>query len=335
MESYESPSGIKVSLSDLKTWKQFYPNTEMIVTKKKGRVIFPHLVYKIKGLEPTAHYEVFIHLERADGIKYKFENGKWEEVGKGDPILPTIQYRQHPDGARPGSHWTNEAVSFSHLKITNDPENTDPKLILVQSMHKFRPVLTIKRNGNGIVEEFRLPITEFYAVTAYQNHSIIKLKVANNKFASGFRSGKRKNSFDSDDTSPSDKRRSTSSSSDSSTSSPLGLSPPSPWDTSLSSMSPLNPVDPIMFHQNQIMNSTQPIQMQHQFPYFPGAPLNQYHPGHWNPMYWAQWNSASQAEAFTQLKIKTDPENTDPNESQQFTDLKDFNPNQFNPTTGF
>lgn len=298
MESAQSPSGVEVSLSDLKTWKQFYPKTEMIVTKKRGRVIFPHLNYNIKGLDRNAHYEIFIHLERADGIKYKFDHGHWQELGKGDPILKA-QYKQHPDGARPGEYWMKDTVSFSHLKITNDPENTDDKLILVQSMHKFRPVITIRRTGTMGGEEFRLAITEFYVVTAYQCDAIIKLKVANNKFASGFRSnGKRKNSVESDDTSPNHKRRSTSS--NSSTSSPLGLiSPPSPWDTPLNAMSPLNPVDPILFNQNPI--PTPPMPMQNQFLDFPAAPWNQYHPSH--AWYWgqmglnmAQWNNVNQTE---------------------------------------
>ncbi|PIC42842.1 hypothetical protein B9Z55_009786 [Caenorhabditis nigoni] len=256
MESITSASGINLSLADSKTWKKFYPNTEMIVTKRKGRVIFPHLNYNLTGLEPNAHYEVFIHLERADEKKYKFDHGKWQDFGKGDKMLP-IDYKQHPDGARPGSHWMKETLSFQHLKITNNPENTDKKLIVVQSMHKFRPVITIKKTNEQMGEQFRLNITEFYVVTAYQSVQIIELKVSHNKFASGFRNnGKKRNSFDSDDKSPEAKRRSTSSSS-SSCSPPTGT-PPSPWDQ------PMNPVAPVMFNQFQYHQNGYPMMQQQQ-----------------------------------------------------------------------
>ncbi|KAF1762043.1 hypothetical protein GCK72_010305 [Caenorhabditis remanei] len=279
MDSLESPSGIRISLSDKKTWNEFYPKTEMIVTKKKGRVIFPHLNYNLKGMEPGTLYTVHIHLERVDHIKYKFDAGEWQEFGKGEPVHP-IKYKEHPDGARPGSHWMKETVSFSHLKITNDAENKDNKLILVQSMHKYRPVVTITKHGGYPGEEFRLALTEFIVVTAYQSDEMIKLKVAHNKFASGFRSnGKRRNSIDSENTSPGDvKRRSTSS--ESSSSSPLLVSPPN-FD---SVMNPMNPLTPIEFNQNPY--PTQPIYpMQNQVFDFNSAYWNSYYQqqqAYWN-----------------------------------------------------
>ncbi|CAP37817.1 Protein CBG20877 [Caenorhabditis briggsae] len=265
MDSIESSSGIKLSLADPTTWKKFYPNTEMIVTRRKGRVIFPHLNYNLTGLEPNAHYEVFIHLERTDNLKYKFEAGKWKESGIGGKIVP-IDYKQHPDGARQGSHWMNETISFKNLKITNDIKNTDKQLILVQSMHKFLPVITIKKVDDQMGEEFRLTITEFYAVTAYQCEAMSQLKVSHNKYASGHKgNGRKRNSFDLDEMSPDAKRRSLSSSS----SSPSSATPPSPWNQ------PANQVAPF----DQFQNNAYPIQRQHQqvFDFAGNNPFSQYY----------------------------------------------------------
>uniref|UniRef100_A0A8R1HXH2 T-box domain-containing protein n=1 Tax=Caenorhabditis japonica TaxID=281687 RepID=A0A8R1HXH2_CAEJA len=179
-------SAIQLALHEPKTWQEFHPNTEMIVTRKRGRVIFPHLDYLISGLEPTSLYSVFVHLERVDNVKYKFDQGEWQYATKGDPIRE-VQYYEHPHGARSGEHWMSDPVSFASLKITNDPMCENPKLIIVQSMHKYQPVVTIKKIGNFRGEEFRLKVTEFMVVTAYQSNHVNDLKKKHNKFASGFR----------------------------------------------------------------------------------------------------------------------------------------------------
>ncbi|CAB03909.1 T-box protein 38 [Caenorhabditis elegans] len=216
MYSCTSPSGIKVSLSTPEIWEEFYPKTEMIVTRNRGRVIFPHLDYIIKGLDPGSLYSIYIHLERVDGIKYKFDAGEWKEFAKGDPILP-IQYKEHPRGKRTGAEWMSEPVSFAHIKITNNPEIKDQKVILVQSMHKHIPVVTVKQvrhyktgyQEDFSGEQFRLEATEFMVVTAYQNEILKNLKVHHNKFASGFRSnGKRRLSSDSENSENSPPKRS-------------------------------------------------------------------------------------------------------------------------------
>uniref|UniRef100_A0A1I7TF21 T-box domain-containing protein n=1 Tax=Caenorhabditis tropicalis TaxID=1561998 RepID=A0A1I7TF21_9PELO len=210
-------------------------------------------------------------------FRLKFDQGKWHELGKGEPFLP-IQYKEHPDGARPGSHWMKDIVSFSHLKITNDPENKDNKLICVQSMHKYIPVVTIKRVGDFEGEDFRLKLTEFVVVTAYQSEDMIKLKVSHNKFASGFRSsGKRSNSTEPENSPP--KRRSTSSASNSST--PPTVSPPA-WDQ------PLNVLTPVVFNQNTYQN---PDMFPAQNPPFYWNPLYQGHAFDYNQMYMNPWNN--------------------------------------------
>ncbi|CAL2036601.1 unnamed protein product [Caenorhabditis brenneri] len=238
MESTMTNCGITVSLFDAKLWKEFYPQTEMIVTKKAGRCLFPHLIYKIEGLEPEQLYQVSISLQRVDNIKYKYDKLEWVEAAKGDRPLP-VTYKEHPDGARPGSHWMKN-VSFAHLKMTNDAVHEDTKLVPVQSMHKYRPVLLIKKVGDFQGVEFTFQLTEFYVVTAYQSQLMIDLKITHNKFASGFRSGKRKTS----DESSKSKRNSTSSGSSSSTPS---VSPPAPSPPNGSWGSPLTPA---LFNQN-------------------------------------------------------------------------------------
>lgn len=61
----------------------------------------------------------------------------------------------------------SQTLSFETLKITNDPKNENSNLVLVQSMHKYRPVLTITRHGEEKGEEFRVDLTEFIVVTKY------------------------------------------------------------------------------------------------------------------------------------------------------------------------
>lgn len=64
-----SVNSIKVSLANEEQWREFHPETEMIVTKTKGRVLFPHLDFRITGLDAEAFYTIHLHLERTDQIK--------------------------------------------------------------------------------------------------------------------------------------------------------------------------------------------------------------------------------------------------------------------------
>ncbi|CAI5446428.1 unnamed protein product [Caenorhabditis angaria] len=191
---------IRVRVADEELWKKFYPATEMIVTKK-GRSLFPKLDYKVEGLSPECYYAFQLRMERVDNIKYKFDLGEWHEATKGEPR--TIdQAIRHSDGFRRGDEWMKSNIQFSRLKITNNIAANIPNHIILQSMHKYVPVLTIIKMGgmpdmygmgmNGqeamIEEEFRFDFTEFIAVTAYQNQDITRLKVQHNKYARGFRS---------------------------------------------------------------------------------------------------------------------------------------------------
>ncbi|CAL2051990.1 unnamed protein product [Caenorhabditis brenneri] len=191
--SDSSFSGIHVSLSNVELWQKFYPVNEMVVLKS-GRKLFPELEVKIEGLVPDALYTVLLYLDRVNNIKYRFIKDKLSGTGVWEEDLPVkqtfpIEKKQHMDGGMVGAHWMKSPVSFSHIRITNNSnfENTlkiNP--IFVQSMHKYQPVVILKRMDNGFEEEFRLTMTEFMAVTSYQNPQIVELKKQNNKFCSGF-----------------------------------------------------------------------------------------------------------------------------------------------------
>lgn len=66
-------------------------------------------------------------------------------------------------------------------------------------MHRYQPRITIETVDSKpqIVGVFEPVETQFIAVTAYANEKIRKLKIDNNPFAKGFRTGARKRSLDS------------------------------------------------------------------------------------------------------------------------------------------
>ncbi|EFO90119.1 hypothetical protein CRE_24747 [Caenorhabditis remanei] len=179
-------SGISVSLSNQEQWEKFYPHTEMVVTRKSGRLLFPHLKYILKGLDEETEYSVFLHFERIDNWKYKFLSRGWDKWTEGNEKLP-IDMKQHKDEWKCGRDWMKDPVSFDYIKITNNPEAKKENSVLLQSMHRYLPVISIQKKGDTEKGEFRLGITEFMAVTTYQNNAIASLKVELNQHASGFR----------------------------------------------------------------------------------------------------------------------------------------------------
>ncbi|KAF8358112.1 tbx-8, partial [Pristionchus pacificus] len=225
----------RVRLSNETLWKQFNSlTTEMVVTKN-GRKMFPKIEYVVEGLDPNQHYALFLHIERIDDNRYKYVSGEWMSCGKAD-VVDTVKRVGHQDGVLMGSAWMRSPVCFDRVKITNNPSDTSPSNICLTSMCKYRPVLSIFKMDSPIHssfdkegKQFILPVTEFVAVTAYQNNSITQLKIANNPFAKGFREGgavdrKRLSSSPSNEPSP---KRSPSSlpSTPSSTSSSIIISP--------------------------------------------------------------------------------------------------------------
>ena len=86
---------------------------------------------------------------------------------EGDKKLP-IDMKQHKDEWKCGRDWMKDPVSFDYIKITNNTEAKKENEILLQSMHRYLPVISIQKKGGTEKEEFRLGITEFMAVTTYQ-----------------------------------------------------------------------------------------------------------------------------------------------------------------------
>ncbi|TPP59148.1 TBX1 [Fasciola gigantica] len=130
-------------------------------------------------------------------------------TGKGDPyISPRIHL--HQDGIACGTHWMRQAILFDKLKLTNNPKDSNGHVVL-NSMHKYQPRIHIvhvpvtessSENQNlqldqicatntsnlvSLKKTFIFEETQFYAVTAYQNHRITQLKISSNPFAKGFR----------------------------------------------------------------------------------------------------------------------------------------------------
>ncbi|PIC20654.1 hypothetical protein B9Z55_025773 [Caenorhabditis nigoni] len=180
-------SGIKVTLKNADLWTKFNSPMEMIVTRQNGRKMFPALEYSVSGLDPTAMYEVYLHMERIDNHKYRYKNNGWDDYAKGDPITP-IQKIKHKSGGQTGMFWMNGPISFEQVRLTNNPDlQKDDNIVVLQSLHKWRPVVTIRELKNSDDEEFRMENVWFIAVTTYYNPEIKSLKVENNKMASGFR----------------------------------------------------------------------------------------------------------------------------------------------------
>nr|QFQ66870.1 T-box 1/10 protein [Schmidtea mediterranea] len=186
--------GITVELANKSLWESFDRlNTEMIVTKS-GRRMFPTLQLKVDGMVMSSKYVIFVDFVPSDNYRYRysFHSSSWNQAGKADPVHPQKSYMQ-PDGVCLGQHWKKTIINFDKLKLTNNTVNKNGHIIL-NSMHKYLPrihiVLLPNNNENDhhcYYRTFQFDFTSFYAVTAYQNHRITRLKIASNPFAKGFR----------------------------------------------------------------------------------------------------------------------------------------------------
>ncbi|KAK0418109.1 hypothetical protein QR680_013372 [Steinernema hermaphroditum] len=187
--------GVEVVLSNLEHWQKFSQNvTEMIVTRA-GRNLFPKLEYTVTGLEPEALYTFYIQIVRVDDFRYKFNEGKWSPVGRGEaPVPGSDRFVPHQDGSwAPGFLWMKSPVSFDRLKLTNDPQSKSAAFVPLSSMHKYQPILHIYKHASSgedaskMHRSFAFEEAHFVAVTAYQNQKIIDLKKEHNKYAKGCR----------------------------------------------------------------------------------------------------------------------------------------------------
>uniref|UniRef100_A0A1I7XCL8 T-box domain-containing protein n=1 Tax=Heterorhabditis bacteriophora TaxID=37862 RepID=A0A1I7XCL8_HETBA len=185
------------------------------------RRMFPTLSVSLSGLDANAFYSLMVDLECVDNKRYRysFHQSKWTATGPGEAELPCRTF-VHPESPSSGAHWMKTVISFDKIKLTNNQldqnghvGNIDifthlqniftaieaitkrykSKLIIVNSMHRYRPRIHLVRHidgGGGQAAERRtisFEETAFIAVTAYQNHRITSLKIESNPFAKGFR----------------------------------------------------------------------------------------------------------------------------------------------------
>ncbi|KAL1021920.1 hypothetical protein UPYG_G00019910 [Umbra pygmaea] len=186
----------QVYLCNRALWLTFHRHqTEMIITKQ-GRRMFPFLSFNISGLDPTAHYNIFVDVSLADPNHWRFQGGQWVPCGKADSNGTGNKAYMHPDSPNTGAHWMRQEISFGKLKLANNKGALDSagQMVIVQSLHKYQPRLNVVEvhedgveNDSQPRQSFTFPETQFVAVTAYQNTDITQLKIDHNPFAKGFR----------------------------------------------------------------------------------------------------------------------------------------------------
>ncbi|XP_064415757.1 T-box transcription factor TBX1-like [Latimeria chalumnae] len=158
--------------------------------------MFPTFQVKIFGMDPAADYVLLMDFAPLDDKRYRyaFHSSSWLVAGKADPVTPG-RVHFHPDSPAKGTQWMKQIVSFDKLKLTNNLLDDNGHIIL-NSMHRYQPRFHVvyvdpRRDSEKYAEEnfktFLFEVTQFTAVTAYQNHRITQLKIASNPFAKGFR----------------------------------------------------------------------------------------------------------------------------------------------------
>uniref|UniRef100_A0A1I7YNN5 T-box domain-containing protein n=1 Tax=Steinernema glaseri TaxID=37863 RepID=A0A1I7YNN5_9BILA len=189
---------ITVELVDKELWKQFYEVGNEMVLTKSGRNPFPKFHIKIRGLNPNSYYKVAVSFDRSDDKRYKFNEGKMESAGTGEPMQPSDRIF-HPDGTLQGHVWMQGAIKFDKLKISNTLNEPSKPCVRLFSMHKYHALLHVYSIDNydsraiphmlndNHVASIPIPYTTFVTVTAYQNQNLIALKVKHNNYARGFR----------------------------------------------------------------------------------------------------------------------------------------------------
>ncbi|XGW14111.1 hypothetical protein V3C99_000426 [Haemonchus contortus] len=202
MSHYSSTIGATLVTEGL--WRKFHQHTTEMIVTKSGRKIFPKLEYKLHGMDPNESYALMLHIERADDMRYKFSAGDWSTNGKGEPPTPSRGVPHHDLTIDTGRGWMSKTVAFDRVKVTNNQQDTDTFHVVLQSMHKYVPVLYVYQMPDTImwlnqntpaldpsflVAAIRFNFTEFIAVTAYQNNEVTQLKISHNPFAKGFREG--------------------------------------------------------------------------------------------------------------------------------------------------
>ena len=153
---------------------------------KVGRRMFPIISVSITGLDPDKMYTVELSFEQMNSHRWRYITGAWQIGLKPDPPVHYAPY-QHPDSPNYGRTWMKEPISFSKVKLTNKLDRMAPNQVLLNSLHKYQPRISIidvlskqKLFETAFIE------TEFIAVTAYQNEDVKALKIRHNPFAKAF-----------------------------------------------------------------------------------------------------------------------------------------------------
>uniref|UniRef100_S4RGM0 T-box brain transcription factor 1 n=1 Tax=Petromyzon marinus TaxID=7757 RepID=S4RGM0_PETMA len=192
------PGKAQKDLCNRALWIKFHRHFTNRLITRVGMRMFPFLSFTVSGLDPTAHYNIFVDVVLADPNHWRFQGGKWVPCGKADTNVQGNRMYLHPDSPNTGAHWMRQEISFGKLKLTNNKGGTNNtgQMIVLQSLHKYQPRLhVVEVNEEGVedatqpgrAQTFTFPETQFIAVTAYQNTDITQLKIDHNPFAKGFR----------------------------------------------------------------------------------------------------------------------------------------------------
>lgn len=194
-ESAVQNDSIDVTLENESVWSRFHSlGTEMILTEQ-GRRMFPCCRFRLSGLDPHLRYFLVMDFTPLDDFRHRWNGKTWERDGTAEPY-PQSPECFHPDSPALGQHWMDGPVSFYKVKLTHSILERDAG-VLLHPMRRYQPRLfvvpasvcperSVPLEGPD-VHMFTFPLTEFYAVTSYQNPQITRLKIDCNPFMLAFR----------------------------------------------------------------------------------------------------------------------------------------------------
>ncbi|XP_053209357.1 T-box transcription factor T homolog 1-like [Panonychus citri] len=180
---------ISVRVLQEELWDKFNKKTTEMIVTKAGRRMFPVIKLEIQGLDPFSMYLVIIEFVQVGDYRWKFINNEWVQGSKSEAKSQSRYcFYTHPESPNYGSHWMKKEIEFPKVKLTNRTPPEEGQVVL-NSLHKYEPKVHVIKSNPGQEKEticFRLPQTQFIAVTAYQNESITELKIKNNPYAKAF-----------------------------------------------------------------------------------------------------------------------------------------------------
>lgn len=135
--------------------------------------MFPHLNYKVKGLDKDALYRAYVNFISPTENRFKYtEAAGWQPAGNGE-VQSSQKTVYHIESPQTGAQWEKNGINFRSLKVTNT-QTAPAGQVILNSMHQYLPVLTIERHISNVPSfalpsrKFNLMETQFIAVTAYQ-----------------------------------------------------------------------------------------------------------------------------------------------------------------------